>query len=250
MDGRAADELRPVEINPGFINTVAGSVLISMGQTRVICTASLGDRVPPFLINTGKGWLTTEYGMLPGSSPQRIAREASTGKPNGRTREIQRLIGRSLRAVIDLGAIGERTLHIDCDVIQADGGTRTASVTGAYVALALAVDRLVGEGRLSRSPLRDTLAAVSVGLVRGEPLLDLSYAEDAGAETDMNVVMTGAGGLVEIQATAEGCPFTRAQADGMLDLAALGIGRLRGIQQGALASAGVPQVVVGHVAGA
>lgn len=238
-DGREADQLRPVTMTPGYIRSSPGSVLIEMGDTRVICTVSIGDRVPPFLVGRGKGWLTAEYGMLPGSSPQRVSRESTTGRPNGRTREIQRLIGRSLRAVVDLDQIGERNLHVDCDVIQADGGTRTASITGAYIALRQAVASLVSGGQLAADPVSDSLAAVSVGMVDGEARLDLCYEEDAGASTDMNVVQTGSGGLVEVQATAEGQPFTRAEADVLLDLAMRGMDELRGLQEAALARAGV-----------
>ena len=238
-DGRAADQLRPLTITPGYIETSPGSALIELGSTRVICTVALIDRVPPFLVGRGQGWLTAEYGMLPGSSPQRVPREATTGRPNGRTREIQRLIGRALRAIVDLDGLGERTLHVDCDVIQADGGTRTASVSGAYVALRQAVGALQAEGKLVSDPVRDGLAAVSVGLVEGEARLDLCYAEDAAASTDMNVVQTGGGGLVEVQATAEGDPFRRADVDALLDLAGRGVERIREAQGTALAAAGV-----------
>lgn len=235
-DGRQVDELRAVRIEPGFINTAPGSVLIQMGQTHVICTVSVEERVPPFLVGAGKGWLTAEYGMLPGSSPRRIARESSTGKPNGRTREIQRLIGRSLRAAIDLQQLGERTLYIDCDVIQADGGTRTASITGAYVALELACRHLQAEGVLAATPLLGSpMAAISVGIVDGVELLDLCYEEDSAADTDMNVVMIGNGGIVEIQATAEKTTFDRRQTDRLLDLAQAGIETLHTLQAGALA---------------
>ena len=230
VDGRSPDELRPVAITPGFLNTAPGAVLIEMGDTRVICTVSLEERVPPFRVGSGAGWLTAEYGMLPGSSPQRIARESATGRPNGRTREIQRLIGRSLRAVVDLQRIGERTLYIDCDVIQADGGTRTASITGAYVALAESIRIFTQEGKLEENPLREAMAAVSVGIVDGQVLLDLCYQEDARAQTDMNVVMTRGGGIVEIQGTAEGKPFSRREAESMLDAASRGIEELLAIQ--------------------
>ncbi len=196
----------------------------------MICTVSMEERVPSFLVGTGKGWLTAEYGMLPGSGNRRIARESSTGKPNGRTREIQRLIGRSLRAAVDLKRMGEKTLYVDCDVIQADGGTRTASITGAYVALKEAVARLGKEGILKEDPITDAVAAVSVGIVDGEVLLDLCYQEDVGAETDMNVVMVKTGGIVEIQGTAEGKPFTRKEADAMLDVGAKGIEELLRLQ--------------------
>jgi ribonuclease PH len=225
-DGRHADQLRPIAIRRGYLNTVPGSVLFEMGQTRVVCTVSIEDRVPPFLVGTGRGWLTAEYGMLPGSSAKRIARESSTGRPNGRTQEIQRLIGRSLRSVMDLGTVGVRTFYVDCDVLQADGGTRTASITGGYVALAEAVARLLKDGVLERNPLREAVAAVSVGVVAGRVLLDLCYDEDSRAETDMNVVMTAGGGIVEVQGTAEGTPFSRSQAEAMMDLASRGIGEL------------------------
>ena len=229
-DGRTPDQLRKVEITRSYLNTVPGSALIEMGQTRVICTVSLENRVPPFLVGTRKGWLTAEYGMLPGSSSQRIARESATGRPNGRTREILRLIGRSLRSVVDLERIGERTLHVDCDVIQADGGTRTASITGAYIALAEAINRLSEDGILDQNPLRDAIAAVSVGVVRDQVLLDLCYREDSQADTDMNVVMTGSGGIVEIQGTAEGKPFSREEAERLLDVAGKGIEQLLTLQ--------------------
>jgi ribonuclease PH len=230
VDGRNPTELRPVEITPGFLKTAPGAVLIEMGDTRVICTVSLEDRVPPFRVGSGAGWLTAEYGMLPGSSPQRIPRESATGRPNGRTREIQRLIGRSLRAVVDLKRIGERTLYIDCDVIQADGGTRTASITGAYVALAEAIKALNQDGKLEENPLREAVAAVSVGIVEGRVLLDLCYQEDARAQTDMNVVMTRGGGIVEIQGTAEGNAFSREETERLLDAASQGIEELLVIQ--------------------
>lgn len=230
VDGRNPDELRPVVVTPGFLKTAPGAVLIEMGDTRVICTVSLEERVPPFRVGSGAGWLTAEYGMLPGSSPQRIQREATTGRPNGRTREIQRLIGRSLRAVVDLQRLGERTLYIDCDVIQADGGTRTASITGAYVALVEAIKTLTKKGKLEENPLREAIAAVSVGIVEGQVLLDLCYQEDARAQTDMNVVMTRGGGIVEIQGTAEGKSFSRQEAERMLDAASRGIEALLAIQ--------------------
>jgi len=224
-DGRQPDQLRPVQISPGYLKTAAGSALIEMGDTKVLCTVSSVDGVPPFLVGTGKGWLTAEYSMLPGSSTRRVTRE-----PNSRAREIQRLIGRSLRAVVDLEQIGERTLYVDCDVIQADGGTRTASITGAYVALVEALQTQQG------TVLVDQVAAVSVGVVGAHSLLDLCYEEDSRAETDMNVVMTGSGGIVEVQGTAEGCPFTRAQAIELLDLAAVGIKRLLAVQQSVLSA--------------
>jgi len=230
-DGRAADELRPVVITRSFLNTAPGSVLIEVGHTKVICTVSLENRVPPFLVGAGKGWLTAEYGMLPGSSRQRIPRESTTGRPNSRTREIQRLIGRSLRSIVDLERIGERTLYVDCDVIQADGGTRTASITGSYVALEEAINRFTGDGLLNHNPLLDAAAAVSVGVVEDQILLDLCYGEDVRAQTDMNVVMTGSGGIVEVQGTAEGKPFSRQQTEAMLDLAARGIEKLVALQR-------------------
>jgi ribonuclease PH len=234
LDGRRAGELRPVQMTTGFIRNAEGSVLIELGATRVICTASLEDQVPPFLRDSGKGWVTAEYGMLPGSSPQRITREAARGRVGGRTHEIQRLIGRSLRAVTDLELVGQRTLWLDCDVIQADGGTRTASITGAYVALALALRRLQADGKVSASPLTGSVAAVSAGIIDGHAWLDLCYAEDSRAEVDMNFVMTGAGGFVEVQGTAESKPFSRQQLDRLATLAAAGIRRLTMLQQKAL----------------
>ena len=231
VDGRLPDQLRPVTISKSYLSTALGSALIKMGQTWVVCTASVEERVPPFLVGREEGWLTAEYAMLPGSSPQRIRREVAGGKPNSRGREIQRLIGRSLRSVVDLKALGERTIYLDCDVIQADGGTRTASITGAYVALAEAVAKLDAEGLLPGAPIREAVAAVSVGLVGDDPLLDLCYKEDSAAETDMNVVMTASGGIVEIQGTAEGRTFSRGEADQLLDLASEGIGQLLEIQR-------------------
>jgi len=235
-DGRHLNDLRPVQIVPNYLKTPLGSALISMGDTKVICTVSHEERVPPFLVGKGTGWLTAEYSMLPGSSSRRIARESATGRPNSRAREIQRLIGRSLRAIVDLEKLGENTLFIDCDVIQADGGTRTASITGAYVALVGAVKSLVNSGVIDADPLIDQMAAISVGVVDGRLLLDLCYEEDARAETDMNVVMTGTGGIIEIQGTAEGSPFSREQAIGLLDLAAGGIGDLLEEQKSVLES--------------
>jgi len=211
-----------------------GSVLIECGDTRVICTASIEERVPGFLVGKGQGWITAEYGMLPRATGTRSQREAATGKQSGRTQEIQRLIGRSLRSVASLAALGERSVHIDCDVIQADGGTRTASITGAYVALHDAVQLLVDKNKISTWPLADFVAAVSVGIYQGVPVLDLDYAEDSACDTDMNVVMTGNGGLVEVQGTAEGAPFTRAELDTMIDLAAEGIRELVAAQRAAL----------------
>ena len=222
-DGRAADELRPVEIELDFIPSASGSALFRIGATRLICTAMVEESVPPWMRGRGTGWVTAEYGMLPGSTSERKSRDASRGRVDGRTVEIQRLVGRSLRSVVDFKALGERTAWIDCDVIQADGGTRCAAICGGYVALHLALWRLVGSGALERVPLRDSVAAVSVGIVDGEPLLDLPYAEDSRAEVDMNVVMTGSGELIEVQATAERTPFGRASLDGLLELAAGGI---------------------------
>jgi len=222
-DGRRADQLRRLKITPDFISQAEGSVLIELGKTRVISTASVTDGVPGFLKGSGKGWVTSEYGMLPRATEERTPREASRGKQSGRTLEIQRLIGRSLRAVTDQEALGERTVWIDCDVIEADGGTRTASITGAFVALALAMERLVAAGMLKTSPLIDSVAATSVGIVDDVSLLDLCYEEDARAEVDMNVVMTGSGDYVEIQATAEGRPFAGAEMQDLLSLAGAGI---------------------------
>jgi len=225
-DGRSADQIRQLKITPDFISQAEGSVLIELGKTRVICTATVDDGVPSFLKGTGKGWVTSEYGMLPRATEERTQREATRGKQSGRTLEIQRLIGRSLRAVTDQEALGEKTVWIDCDVIEADGGTRTASITGAFVALSLAMERLVAAGMLRTSPLIDTVAATSVGIVDDVSLLDLCYEEDARAEVDMNVVMTGSGDFVEIQATAEGRPFTGGEMQDLLALAAAGIRRL------------------------
>lgn len=232
--GRAADELRPVTIQPGFVPTAAGSVLISCGETRVICTASLQESVPRWMAGSGRGWVTAEYGMLPASTGDRKARDVSKGRPDGRTVEIQRLIGRSLRGVVDFGALGERTIYVDCDVLTADGGTRCASITGGYVALELALRSLLDEGRLATLPLTGTLAAVSCGIVEGTPLLDLDYGEDSTAEVDANVVMTGDGGLVEVQATAERTPLSRAHLDELLALAQRGIEDLRAAQAAAV----------------
>ena len=233
-DNRKADELRPVSFEIGFSRHAEGSVLISCGETRVLCTASVEPRVPPWLKGKGSGWVTAEYGMLPRATHTRSPREAARGKQGGRTLEIQRLIGRSLRAVVDLEALGERSITIDCDVLQADGGTRTASITGGYVALSLAAARLIADGKLASSPIHGHIAAISVGIVAGEPLLDLNYSEDAGAETDMNVVMNEAGGFVEVQGTAEGHAFQRGELDRLLDLAASGIGQLLELQKSAL----------------
>ena len=230
-NGRGEEDLRPVDITPGFIKHADGSALIEVGDTRVICTAKIEDRVPPFLRKSGKGWITAEYGMLPSSSPTRIAREASRGKVGGRTHEIQRLIGRSLRSVADLDCLGERTVWLDCDVIQADGGTRTASITGAYVALACALRRWAAVQTVPEGLLRDSVAAVSVGVVDGRALLDLDAGEDNTAEVDMNFVMTGSGKFVEVQGTAEKEPFDAEQLDRLIDLAGAGIQRLLEIQQ-------------------
>jgi ribonuclease PH len=232
--GRAPDELRPTTIEPGFVRTATGSALISCGETRVICTASVQESVPRWMAGRGTGWLTAEYGMLPASTGDRKQRDATRGRPDGRTIEIQRLIGRSLRGVVDFKALGERTVYVDCDVLQADGGTRCASITGGYVALELACRRLRDEGKLTASPLTGTIAAVSCGIVDGTPLLDLDYPEDSSAEVDANVVMTGDGGLVEVQATAERTPLSRANLDALLGLAQQGIERLRAVQAGAV----------------
>ena len=230
-DGRAADELRPVRITPGFLPYAEGSVLIEMGNTRVVCSASLDERVPPFLRNSGQGWLTAEYAMLPRATQTRTAREIGRGGPSGRTHEIQRLIGRSLRAVADLKVLGERTITIDCDVLQADGGTRTAAITGAYVAFALATKHLLKAGKIQRSIASDQVAAISVGIVGNTPLLDLKYDEDSRAEVDMNVVCTGDGRFIELQGTAEREPFSRSQMDELVALASGGIETLIGIQK-------------------
>src|SRR5574341_1087247 len=232
--GRAADALRPVRITRRYTRHAEGSVLVEFGDTRVICTASVEDKVPPFLKGKGQGWLTAEYGMLPRSTSTRTQREAVAGKQSGRTLEIQRLIGRSLRAVTDLARLGERTVQIDCDVIQADGGTRTASITGAFVALHDAARLLLDRRVIGDWPIHDFVAAVSVGIHQGVPVLDLDYEEDSACETDMNVVMTGSGGLVEVQGTAEGKPFTRAELDALVDLAAAGIRELIAAQRAAL----------------
>jgi ribonuclease PH len=234
--GRAADGLRPVTIAPGFMATATGSALISAGETRVICTASHTDGVPRWLAGSGRGWLTAEYGMLPASTGERRQRDVAKGRPDGRTVEIQRLIGRSLRGVVDFAALRENTIYLDCDVLTADGGTRCASITGAYVALALACDVLIGRGAIDRSPLTGEVAAVSCGIVGGVPLLDLDYSEDSTAEVDANVVMTGDGGLVEVQATAERTPLSRAHLDELLALAQSGIEELRTVQREAIAA--------------
>jgi ribonuclease PH len=233
---RAPDELRAVRFTRRFTKHAEGSVLVEFGDTQVLCTASIEESVPPFLRGKGQGWVTAEYGMLPRATHTRSPREAAKGKQSGRTQEIQRLIGRSLRAVIDLKALGERTVTIDCDVLQADGGTRTASITGGYVALADACERLVGRRSITASPLHGQIAAVSVGIFGGVPVLDLDYAEDSHAETDMNVVMNNGGGFVEIQGTAEGHAFRRHELDALLNLAASGIGQLFALQTQSLQS--------------
>lgn len=233
-DKRAHNELRPVKITPGFLPYAEGSALIEMGDTRVSCAASIEERVPPFLRGRGQGWITAEYAMLPRATHQRTQRETGRGGPSGRTHEIQRLIGRSLRAVVDMNILGERTITIDCDVLQADGGTRTASITGAYVALALACRQLLRAGKISRSPLTNEVAAVSVGIVAGTPLLDLKYDEDSRAEVDMNIVCTGDNRFIEVQGTAEGTPFSREEMDDLLTLASHGIERLLQFQRVAL----------------
>ena len=229
-DGRAAGDLRPVTIDPGFMRSATGSALIACGGTRVICTASIADGVPRWMTGNGRGWLTAEYGMLPASTGERKQRDVSRGRPDGRTVEIQRLIGRSLRGVVDFEGLGERTVWVDCDVLEADGGTRCAAITGGFTALQVALARLVAEGKLERLPLTQSIAAVSCGIVEGRALLDLDYPEDSSAEVDMNVVMTGDGGLVEVQATAERTPLSRASLDELLALAASGIERLRSAQ--------------------
>jgi len=232
--GRAPDVLRPVSLEPGFAKYAEGSCLARFGDTHVLCTATVEERVPPFLRNTGRGWVTAEYGMLPRSTHTRTDREAARGRQSGRTQEIQRLIGRSLRAVTDLAALGERQIRIDCDVLQADGGTRTAAITGSYVALYQAVAKFVTAGIVASMPLRDSVAAISCGVVEGSPVLDLDYAEDSTAETDANFVLTGLGGIVEIQATAEGAPFDDASFTRMLALARAGIAELTRQQRAAL----------------
>jgi len=238
-DQRSLDQMRPLTLTPDFIRTAEGSCLIELGNTRVICTATLEETVPGWMRNQGKGWITGEYGMLPRSTLTRSAREASRGKQGGRTHEIQRLIGRSMRAVVDMKKLGERTLWIDCDVIQADGGTRTASITGGFVAMALAMQKLVAAGTLKQLPLRDTVAAISVGIVDGEAMLDLCYEEDSRAAVDMNFVLTGSGQFIEIQATAEHEPFTDPQLAQMTSLARAGVAELTRRQRELLASAGV-----------
>jgi ribonuclease PH len=236
-DGRSPIELREVAIQPGFMSTATGSALIAMGGTRVICTASVEEEVPRWLAGAGRGWLTAEYGMLPASTGERKKRDVSRGRPDGRTVEIQRLIGRSLRGVVDFQGLGERTVWVDCDVLEADGGTRCAAITGGYVAIELALRRVVSEEKLERVPLNGSVAAVSCGVVDGEALLDLDYSEDSTAEVDANVVMTGEGGLVEVQATAERTPLSRASLDELLALAASGIEQLHTAQEQAVAAA-------------
>ena len=239
-DGRAVHQLRPASFERDFTVFAPGSVLVSMGRTRVLCTASVEERVPPWMRGSGKGWVTAEYSMLPGSTAERVSREAAKGKQSGRTQEIQRLIGRSLRAVCDLVVLGEMQVTVDCDVLQADGGTRTASICGAYVALHDAFSRLITVGTLRGQPLTDSVAAVSVGIVDGVPMLDLPYAEDSRAEVDMNVVMTGTGRFVEVQGTAEGMAFARSELDEMLALAEAGIAELTKVQNDVLAVAPAP----------
>ena len=233
---RQPNELRRVRITRNYTKHAEGSVLIEFGDTMVICTASVEERVPPHKKGSGEGWVTAEYGMLPRSTGDRMQREAARGKQTGRTQEIQRLIGRSLRAVVDLSKLGERTIHLDCDVIQADGGTRTASITGAFVALHDAVTTLIRKQKLTESPIKDFVAAISVGIYQGVPVLDLDYLEDSDCDTDMNVVMTGSGGFVEVQGTAEGNPYTRAEMEALLNLAESGIAQLVEIQGDALGS--------------
>ena len=234
--GRAPDALRPIRFTRGFTRHAEGSVLVEFGDTRVLCTASVEERVPPFMRGQGRGWVTAEYGMLPRATHTRSDREAARGKQGGRTQEIQRLVGRSLRAVCDLGALGERTITVDCDVLQADGGTRCAAITGGFVAVHDAMSVLVARGQLPDVPVRDFVAAVSVGVWNGRPVLDLDYAEDSACDSDVNVVMTSGGGFVEVQGTAEGAPFSQAELDALLDLARQGIERLVALQRAALAA--------------
>ena len=236
-DGRSPGDMRPIAITPGFMRTATGSVLMEAGGTRVICTASVDEEVPRWMAGQGRGWVTAEYSMLPASTGERKRRDVSKGRPDGRTVEIQRLIGRALRGIVDFEALGERTVWIDCDVLEADGGTRCAAITGGYVALEIALRRLVAEGKLDAVPLTQSVAAVSCGVVDGRALLDLDYSEDSAAEVDANVVMTGDGGLVEVQATAERTPLSRASLDALLALAAAGIEKLRAAQEQAVAAA-------------
>lgn len=234
--GRSADQLRAVRITRSYTMHAEGSVLIEFGATRVLCTASVEERVPPHKRGSGEGWVTAEYGMLPRATHTRSEREAARGKQSGRTQEIQRLIGRSMRSVFDLASLGERTIHLDCDVLQADGGTRTAAITGAFVAARDAVSKLMAQGKLQRNPIRDHVAAISVGMVQGTALLDLEYTEDSGCDADVNVVMTGSGDFVEVQGTAEGVAFSRQQMDALLNLAESGIKELVALQKQALAA--------------
>jgi len=240
-DGRQPDELRPITFERDFTTMAAGSVLVSFGDTRVLCTASVDEDVPRWMRGTGKGWVTAEYSMLPGASPERIRREVKDGRPSGRTQEIQRLIGRSLRSVVDMVALGERQILVDCDVLQADGGTRTASICGGWLALHDACSRLQQAGRIAAHPVNEACAAISVGIVGGVPVLDLPYAEDSRAEVDMNVVMTEAGRFVEVQGTAEGLPFTRGELDSLLGLAETGIGEIVALQRELVADAPTPR---------
>jgi len=240
-DGRQPDELRPITFERDFTTMAAGSVLVSFGETRVLCTASVDEDVPRWMRGTGKGWVTAEYSMLPGASPERIRREVKDGRPSGRTQEIQRLIGRSLRSVVDMVALGERQILVDCDVLQADGGTRTASICGGWLALHDACSRLQQAGRIAAHPVNEACAAISVGIVGGVPVLDLPYAEDSRAEVDMNVVMTEAGRFVEVQGTAEGLPFTRGELDSLLGLAETGIGEIVALQRELVADAPTPR---------
>ena len=240
-DGRQPDQLRPITFERDFTESAAGSVLVSFGRTRVLCTASIDESVPRWMRGKGKGWVTAEYSMLPGSSSERVRREVKDGKPSGRTQEIQRLIGRSLRSVCDMAALGERQVIVDCDVLQADGGTRTASICGGYVALHDALSRVVQNGGLQAHPLSDPCAAISVGIVDGVPLLDLAYVEDSRAEVDMNVVMTGSGKYIEVQGTAEGLPFSRSELDALLGIAEGGIRRIVELQADLLATPPEPR---------
>lgn len=242
QDGRHPAELRPVTITRGYIEHAEGSVLIEVGRTRVICTATVEERVPPFLRGKGEGWITAEYGMLPRATGQRSPREAARGKQGGRTMEIQRLIGRALRSVIDLRLVGERTILLDCDVIQADGGTRTAAITGSFVAMVDALAQLRTSGLIEQMPVKDYLAAISVGIVDGVPMLDLAYIEDSRAEVDLNLVMTGRGQVVEVQGTGEGGPFSRSQLEQLLDLASSGIEQLIAMQRTALGDVGIEEM--------
>jgi ribonuclease PH len=240
-DGRAPDELRPITFERDFTDAAAGSVLVAFGRTRVLCTASIDEDVPRWMRGKGEGWVTAEYSMLPGSSPERVRREVKEGRPSGRTQEIQRLIGRSLRAVCNMAALGERQVIVDCDVIQADGGTRTASICGGWIALHDALSRLVGEGRIGGHPIEDHCAAISVGIIDGTPMLDLPYVEDVRAEVDMNVVMTGTGRFIEVQGTAEGLPFSRGELDQLLAHAEKGIGEIIELQKEMVGQAPPPR---------